>query len=1688
MSTLRRLLLHLLLLVPFYRPLFAQAHDPSIPTDLSPTDPEIRSLLNIFDSSCRAAKLTANMEHLQKALEIADRRGLIGDRAVIEVSIASANILGQGEVEQGFLLLQKALQDSIDAKREILETDILISLAAQMQMKGNIEQGIALLNKAILLSGKSGNLYGKARALGELGKLELQIGKINEAGTAIDQALNIDRLNGYSFEALHLFYKGTYLGVIGKTDEAMQSIEESKRRAAMKKDPYTFVLAEDSYAFGLVKKGKTDEAMKQMNMLGTGDLQELLPDPTERDCVASYLQLPLPRLVWLEGFTNVLEAANQTEKEIGIWKEVYSLSEGLNLVAGEAEAKHRIADLENRLKRGEEALKDYEAAASLYKNIGNENLLNQVDVSESLLLVQLGRGKEAVPIVEQIVAYAKSHDLLKLEFSAYLELAEIFQPAGDTNNTRAVLEKAESLVRPGPFDAQMDNHLVYEAYIRLSDVYKTLGMPTRELTSIDKAFFVAVHLHDDKSQNTELNYLDERLGELHVRELVGERQQSGQLAESLIYSYILYLRDGYPSKPTDDQSNWQRILRLPFQIAQQPQGDATLIEILGDVGPMFGSAKLPILNALGRYYITEGSDPILAEKYAMEAENVIKEMKGETDVLMVEPSCILALSYARQNKSRLASQRNAECMRLATKTNDQQTMTYAQAVNVMVETQTGDLASAKSSLENLIAKSPDNPELQIELVMSLVSAKLYGEGDSQLAVATTKLIAAGDKKTAAGAFKRVAVVLNVDPSDNAKELQLKYLTSALQEYRESGAAAEEAETLILLGDYYVKVTQGKNAIDSYRAAQDLAEQRGHPNIIAQALLGLGNAYESQKDFVKARDFHLQAASAFHKLDNSFGETMSLRNLGAEYLKLGDTDRALSSLLDARRAASNTGTLNRYLAAYFLGDFYRSQGQFEKALTSFQEAAEITAHDGDLEHSAYSHLAISGVDVVIGTWEEAISEAEISLGLFEKIGNKEGQSDCWAQLTSIYSDRSSPFKDFEKAQEFYKKAQDLGFGKTLQLDLLEIYLQTGRYSEAATIARESIQYCVKEKNTDCQAHGLISLSEANRLNGNLKESRSALNEARPIVSKSQEVYLRGRLIYAESKLLTSEGRLDAAVRSYRQLISLIEDVKGKLDTQNQRSLSENYGYIYDEFVSVLYSTSQKAGNNRLELSSEALNYAEKNKARQFAESWGRVFENQMRLALPPDLQEREQALSSKRDRLRVRLEAASESADSNERAEMAGLEADLSNVKNEIQVFVRDLRKVSPQYAAIAYPEEIQISSLPLRQGEALVEFKVTENSTFVWIVKNQSGNRNELKMFYEVPQKRAWFTDRVSLVRNALNSGHADAVDWKISEELFAALFPKEVEQIIADTQDIIFVPDDVLFVLPFELLSPGASKGEFLLLNKATTYYPSAVSLKLERTATHPSVWQAAFLGIADPITSPEDERFELVSELRPPDNRESERGIETQNQDNQQPRAAEPERLKSRGYSFERLPGTATEVKAVAGLLRARKEIVDVRFGANASKQRLLDTDLTQFRFVHFATHGVLPVDTDIQEPSLVLSYDGVSPAHMFLSMSEILNLKLRSESVVLSACNTGSGKISKAEGVMSLGRAFLAAGSESVTVSLWQVSDESTDVLMESYYKGLLENKKKSAALAEARYAVFKSGSKNPYFWAPFIVIGE
>ena len=90
----------------------------------------------------------------------------------------------------------------------------------------------------------------------------------------------------------------------------------------------------------------------------------------------------------------------------------------------------------------------------------------------------------------------------------------------------------------------------------------------------------------------------------------------------------------------------------------------------------------------------------------------------------------------------------------------------------------------------------------------------------------------------------------------------------------------------------------------------------------------------------------------------------------------------------------------------------------------------------------------------------------------------------------------------------------------------------------------------------------------------------------------------------------------------------------------------------------------------------------------------------------------------------------------------------------------------------------------------------------------------------------------------------------------------------------------------------------------------------------------------------------------------------------------------LRSAGLSFERLPGTATEVHGIAELIEGNGGKADIRLGMDANRKKLLDTDLRNYRFLHFATHGLLPVDSGLREPALLFSFTG-NPDDMFLAI---------------------------------------------------------------------------------------------------------
>lgn len=258
-------------------------------------------------------------------------------------------------------------------------------------------------------------------------------------------------------------------------------------------------------------------------------------------------------------------------------------------------------------------------------------------------------------------------------------------------------------------------------------------------------------------------------------------------------------------------------------------------------------------------------------------------------------------------------------------------------------------------------------------------------------------------------------------------------------------------------------------------------------------------------------------------------------------------------------------------------------------------------------------------------------------------------------------------------------------------------------------------------------------------------------------------------------------------------------------------------------------------------------------------------------------------------------------------------------------------------------------------------------------------------------------------------------------------------------------------------------------------SYYQSASVLTLQRGLNISRAKAQSFFGLGDPVYDAKDSR---ASGIRAVTIIAKQKGISSND-------IAQNEETKDAGYQFSRLVNTQKEVTEVSRLFGQSKLLT----GSDASEAKLKAEDLKTRRYVLFSTHGILGNEIPyIKQPALVLSLVGNDQEDGFLTASEIFNLNLNADIVGLSACKTGLGVQSAGEGVVGLSRAFMYAGTDTVLVSLWSVADESTYKLMVKFFDGLKNGKDKLTALKEAKNYIRNNGYDHPFYWAPFILVGE
>jgi CHAT domain-containing protein/tetratricopeptide (TPR) repeat protein len=489
------------------------------------------------------------------------------------------------------------------------------------------------------------------------------------------------------------------------------------------------------------------------------------------------------------------------------------------------------------------------------------------------------------------------------------------------------------------------------------------------------------------------------------------------------------------------------------------------------------------------------------------------------------------------------------------------------------------------------------------------------------------------------------------------------------------------------------------------------------------------------------------------------------------------------------------------------------------------------------------------------------------------------------------------------------------------------------------------------------------------------------------------------------------------------------------------------------------------------------------------------------ALSALVRERQDLSALWRDRDNALLGAVSKAGGQRNQVVIDNIRKQIAETESKLAANKVQLEREFPDYAALANPKPLKPRDVQqlLDGDEALVFWLAGYNhwETYVFALTRDSF---QLKT---IPLKTEALEQKVAAFRRGLDVDVLLRRDWRglfdlaLAYELYDALIDP-VEPLIRDKRHLMVVPTGALTALPFHLLVTekptvpvppiktvrdlaAYRDAAWLLKRHAVSVLPSVASLKALRVFGSKGQAAKPLVGFGDPIFNPENqpdakEKITVASRSYP----EFWKGLEI-------------DRGMLRG--LPRLPETADELKAVAAKLGASTS--DIHLQKDASETSVKRARLAEYNVVYFATHGLVAGDVKgLGEPALALSIPKLQSEldDGLLTASEVAQLKLNADWVVLSACNTAAGDKPGAEALSGLARAFFYAGARALLVSHWAVESKAATTLTTSTFDLIKSDLKlgRAEALRRAMLAYMNDAtdplSAYPALWAPFVVVGE
>ena len=570
--------------------------------------------------------------------------------------------------------------------------------------------------------------------------------------------------------------------------------------------------------------------------------------------------------------------------------------------------------------------------------------------------------------------------------------------------------------------------------------------------------------------------------------------------------------------------------------------------------------------------------------------------------------------------------------------------------------------------------------------------------------------------------------------------------------------------------------------------------------------------------------------------------------------------------------------------------------------------------------------------------------------------------------------------------------------------------------------------------------------------------------------------------------------DAARKSIEDSLKTIELLRTEVATTSLRtsyfaSVRQHYG-LYIDILMELHKARPEG-----HFAEMALEASEKARARLLLELLVEA-QASIRQGVEPSLIQKEtelqKVLSGKAERhLQLVASKQTEAA--------SALATEIDQLSSQYEELEAEIRRSSPRFAALTQPQPIpldQIQREVLDDNSLLLEYYLGEEKSYLWAVSQNDVRSYELPPRTEIEaaarQVYGLLTANQPLAGETLEQRERRIGEAKVK-------LPGEIENLskiligpVASNlrnQRLLIAPDGALQYIPFQVLVNPVSGGTNspkppLFATHEIVNEPSITVLGLiraEASTRKPKGNSVAV--IADPVFESDDPRVGSGLGLK------QTAATKAAPESDETHRAFRDVGIEKNGTRISRLLSSHDEAEAIISAAPWGSGFKAT--GLEANRATALKPELGDYRFVHFATHGLLN-DEHPELSGIVLSLvdKNGQPQDGFLRLHDIYNLHLPVDLVVLSACNTGLGKDVRGEGLIGLTRGFMHAGASSVVASLWKVDDEATAELMKLFYTAMfLEGLSPAAALRKAQLEMSQQKRwQSPYYWSGFIIQGQ